>query len=75
MANITHGSVTMTQTGFGRFTVTYGAQVTKNLNYAGAAKEFGECVMHEACCNSKLDNRTRAEAKADGDTEPYFDAS
>ena len=72
MANITLGSVSLTQTGFNRFTVQYGMHIESDLSYADAAAEFGECVMHEACCEGKLDNRTRAEARAEGDTEPYF---
>lgn len=72
--NIVHGSVSMVQTGFNRFTVSYGLQVTANLTYAQAAKEFGECVMHEASCDGLIDNRTKAEAREAGDTVPHFGA-
>lgn len=59
--------VSITQTGIDRFTVQYGLQVKTGLNYARAAHEFGECVMHALACESLIDNRTRAEARADGD--------
>ena len=59
--------VSVTQTGVDRFTVAYGLQVKKNLNYEQAAHEFGECVFHALACESLIDNRTRAEARAAGD--------
>jgi hypothetical protein len=49
--------VKLDQTGIDRFTVTYGLQVKKGLNYGQAATEFGECVFHALACNSRLDNR------------------
>lgn len=75
MANIVFGSVSMTQTGFDKFTVTYGLHVKKGLDYAQAAKEFGECVMHDASCYGRIDNRTKREAARDGDNKPCFDVA
>lgn len=49
--------VSVDQTGVDRFTVTYGAEVHKGLNYTEAAKEFGLCVFHALACMGKLDNR------------------
>lgn len=48
--------VKVEQNGVDRFTVTYGMQVKKNLNYVQAAHEFGECVFHALACDSLLDN-------------------
>jgi hypothetical protein len=75
MKKVVFGSVSIKQTGFDKFTVTYGLQVKKGLNYAQAAAEFGECVMHEACCEGKLDNRTKREAAEQGDSKPYFEGA
>lgn len=61
--------ISLTQTGIDRFTVQYGLQISKNLDYGRAARELGECVMHRLACESLIDNRTRAEARADGDLE------
>lgn len=60
-------SVVLIQTGIDRFTVSYGKQVDENLTYAKAAQKFGACVMHAASCAGICDNRTRAEARKDGD--------
>lgn len=65
--------IELQQTGFDRFTVVYGLQVETDLNYADAAAELGECIMHLQACNSQLDNRTRSEARAAGDTKPNFE--
>lgn len=59
--------VTLTQIGYDKFNVQYGKQLKIGLNYAQAAKEFGQCVMHAAACAGTLDNRTEAEARKDGD--------
>lgn len=53
--------VKVTQTGIDRFTVTYGLQVKKGLNYEQAAREFGYCVFHALACDGMLDNRERGE--------------
>lgn len=53
--------VKVEQTGVDRFTVSYGLQVKKGLNYGQAAKEFGECVFHALACDSLLDNREKGE--------------
>lgn len=39
------------------YTVTYGAQETKKLNWSQAAREFGNCVFHAIEC-AGLINRT-----------------
>lgn len=56
--SITHLAfpITLTQTGKDSFTVTYGRQVKKGLNYSEAAHEFGCCVMHAAACEGLLVN-------------------
>lgn len=64
--------VELIQTGFDKFTVRYGKQVKNNLDYAQAAAEFGKCVMHALACAGRLDNRSREEAKRNGDTRPGF---
>lgn len=58
--------VKLEQQGVDRFTVTYGKQVVRNLDYRGAAAEFGECVMHALACDGLLDNRTKAQARRGG---------
>ena len=40
----------------GEFFVAYGEQNSRRLDYANAAKEFGECVLHSLGCAGKLDN-------------------
>ena len=37
------------------FVVRYGAQVSLGLDYAAAAREFGECVFHAAVGAGKFD--------------------
>jgi hypothetical protein len=65
--------VRLFQAGFDRFIVEYGKSIKPGLDYADAAKEFGQCVMHSASCASKIDNRTKAEARKAGDSKPFFD--
>lgn len=38
------------------FRVTYGKEVTDDLDYQQAANEFGLCVFHSLACEGKLDN-------------------
>ena len=64
-------NVKLEQTGFDQFTVVYGKQVKTGLSYADATTELGICLMHSLACEGFLDNRTRKEARADGDKEPY----
>ena len=66
--------VRLVQTGFDRFTVEYGKQVKRTMSYAEAGAEFGLCCMHSAACAGKLDNRTPAQARKDGDTLPRVEA-
>lgn len=65
--------IELQQTGFDRFTVVYGLQVKTGLSYAQAATELGGCIMHMQACEGQLDNRTRSEARADGDAKPRFE--
>lgn len=66
--------IELQQTGFNRFSVVYGLQVKSGLNYGAAAAELGECLMHFQACEGKLDNRTKGEAAAAGDSSPYFES-
>lgn len=59
--------VTMTQQGPDRFTVRYGMQVRARLDYSSACTELGAAIMHALACDSLIDNRTKAEARRDGD--------
>lgn len=38
------------------FTVTYGLEITTNLNYDEAAVKLGRCLMHWFSSEGKLDN-------------------
>ena len=38
------------------FTVTYGLEKKKNLTYAEACSELGECIFHNLACDGFLDN-------------------
>lgn len=53
--------VRLYQTGIDRFTVEYGLQEKKSLNYGQAAKEYGCCLMHALACAGLLDNRVKGE--------------
>lgn len=53
--------VKLEQNGVDNFTVTYGLQIKKNLDYGQASKELGECIMHHLACESLLDNREKGE--------------
>lgn len=53
------------QRGPDNFTVTYGLQVKRNLDYRSAALELGACIMHALACEDRLDNRTREEARSE----------
>ena len=64
--------IRLIQNGLDRFNVVYGMQCRDNLTYAEAARELGECIMHALACDGAIDNRTQAEARADGDKRPYF---
>ena len=43
-----------------RFTVRYFKQVRRDLSYAQAAKELGECIMHAAACDGMIRDRETA---------------
>ena len=47
--------VKLQQTANGKFRVTYGLQVSGNLDYAVACRELGECIMHSLACTGELD--------------------
>jgi hypothetical protein len=49
------------QKGRDNFTVIYFLQVKTDLDYSQAAKELGACIMHNAACDGKLDNRGKGE--------------
>lgn len=55
--------VQLKQSGVDSFTVVYFKQIKKDLNYEAAATELGACIMHALACESRLDNRTKAEAR------------
>lgn len=65
-------AVTLHQVGFDRFAVVYGQQIKTDLTYTEATKELGACLMHSLACDGRLDNRTKSEAKNDGDSKPMF---
>lgn len=48
--------VKLEQSSNGQFRVVYGGAVYDDLDYADAAKEYGECVFHSLACAGKLDN-------------------
>jgi len=51
--------ISLTQTRDDLFTVRYGVQVKTGLNYATAARELGECILHALACDSKINNGGR----------------
>jgi hypothetical protein len=53
--------IKLEQNGFDNFTVVYFKQITRDLNYAQAAHELGECIMHALACEGRLDNREPGE--------------
>lgn len=48
-------AITVHQTRMNQFTVTYGQQVKKGLNYEQAAHELGECMFHALCCDGMIE--------------------
>lgn len=40
------------------FRVVYGKHIKDSLTYSQAAKEFGECLMHNLTCAGRLDTFT-----------------
>lgn len=54
--------IKLEQAGRDRFIVTYGKQVSRELNYHDAALDLGASIMHALACESKLDNRSKGEA-------------
>lgn len=49
------------------YAVRYGKQVWAEMNYAEAAKELGECLMHQQVCNGWFD-RSNARGPIDPNT-------
>lgn len=47
-------SVTLVQQSLNRFAVIYGLQVKKNMPYAEAAAEYGQCIFHALACAGTL---------------------
>ena len=49
------GAVTISQSPSKKwFTVQYGEQIKPILTYAEAAKELGDCLMHQAVCDGLI---------------------
>jgi hypothetical protein len=46
----------LSRTGRGRYTVQYGKQEKRNLDYLQAASELGVCLMHALACDGKVDS-------------------
>lgn len=67
--------VSITQHGFNNFSVKYGLQSKTELTYSGAAKEIGACIMHSLAIDREIDNRSRAEARIEGDSMPVYSAA
>lgn len=42
------------QSAHGKFRVTYGKQVRRDLDYVEAAHELGECIFHALACEGKV---------------------
>lgn len=59
--------VQLEQTGFDRFTVTYGKQVKTGLDYRAAAHELGLCIFHALACDGHISNLTQREAAKAGE--------
>lgn len=53
--------IELRQQGRDRFSVRYGLQLRGGLDYASAARELGECIMHAGSCDGKIDNRAKGE--------------
>ena len=49
------------QRGPDNFTVCYGLQVRKGLDYTSACTEIGSAILHALCCDGRADNRKRGE--------------
>jgi hypothetical protein len=64
--------ISIHQNGFDNFAVVYGLQVKNKLTYDEAALELGACLMHALACDERLDNRTKSEAKKDGEVKAQF---
>lgn len=47
--------VTLEQRSNGRFRVTYGCEIRDNLDYADAARIYGECLFHSLTCAGALE--------------------
>lgn len=59
--NTSGAGIKVEQQGIDRFTVSYGLQVKKDLDYSQAAKELGCCIFHHLACEGVLDNRERGD--------------
>lgn len=56
LININGYPVTLRQGKKRRFSVAYGADIRRGLNYAQAAENLGYCIMHALACESLIDN-------------------
>lgn len=55
--NIADFDITLHQNGSDSFRVSYGAQVSRGLSYADAARELGESIMHALACEGRIEGR------------------
>jgi len=53
--------IQLIQTGVDSFTVIYGKQIDKGLDYGRAAAKYGEAIMHALACEGLLDNREKGD--------------
>lgn len=53
--------IELRQQGRDRFSVRYGLELKERLTYSEAAHQLGACIMHDAACESRLDNRIPGE--------------
>ena len=55
--SINGGYIKLVQIGLDNFTVSYGMEVSDELNYVGASRVLGAAIMHHAACEGRLDSR------------------
>jgi hypothetical protein len=50
------------QTGWNKYTVTYGVEIHENLDYYDASTELGRCIFHRLGCDQCIDSRDARDA-------------
>ena len=50
--------IELRQTDSDTFTVTYGCQERAGLSYVQAARELGECIVHNLVCNGNIETNS-----------------